>query len=163
MARAAREHARPDGMSNRAETSMAAWDGTTSMRGHTIPTYSDDALRPWGPSLHFCFNDADLRDPVRGAIPRLARLLRAEKPLRVVIVGHGDHQGTCRYNDGLALRRAQTARHALIRAGLRAATVQAASLGERRPLDFASSDSAHALNRRVEILVEREVNRSQRR
>lgn len=144
----------PRGLTNRAETGATAWDGTNSMRGETMPTYSDQSLRPWGPSLQFCFNEATLRQPVRGTISRLAQQLRRERPRRIVIVGHGDHEGTCRYNDALGLRRAEAVRRALIGAGLHARRVELASLGERRPLDFAATTEAHDLNRRVEILIE---------
>ncbi|MGH8241690.1 MAG: OmpA family protein, partial [Steroidobacteraceae bacterium] len=144
----------PDAMSNRAETGGTAWDGTTSIRGNTMPTYSDAALRPWGPSLHFCFSESQVRGAVRAALPRLARQLHKEKPSRIVVVGHADHEGTCRYNDVLAMRRAEAVRRALIDAGVRAGSITVASLGERRPLDFGSTREARDLNRRVEILVE---------
>ncbi len=144
----------PRGLSNRAETGATAWDGTTSMRGDPIPTYSDRSLQPWGASLHFCFNESRLRTPVQAAIPRLAQQLRCDRPLRIVIVGHGDHEGTCRYNDTLGMKRAEAVRRALLGAGLRTRRIEVVSLGERRPLDFEATGAAHDLNRRVEILVE---------
>lgn len=144
----------PKSLTNRAETGAAAWDGTASMRGSTMPTYSDPSLVAWGPSLHFCFNESTVRAPVQGAIRRLAMQLRRERPSRVVIVGHGDREGMCRYNDGLGLRRAEAVRRALIGAGLSATKIEIASLGERRPLDFGSTSEAHDLNRRAELLVE---------
>ena len=52
------------------------------------------------------------------------------------------------------MRRADSMRRALVASGLRAKVIDIASLGERRPLDFASTSAAHDLNRRVEILVE---------
>ena len=144
----------PRSMSNRAETAVSAWDGISSMQGDSQPTYSDPALKPWGPSLHFCLNESQMRQPVRAAIPRIARELRRAQSTRVVIVGHGDYEGSCRYNDALGMRRADAVRRALVASGLRAKVIDIASLGERRPLDFASSSAAHDLNRRVEILVE---------
>lgn len=144
----------PAGMTNRAETGATAWDGTTSMRGDTMPTYSDQSLHAWGPSLHFCFNERRLRAPVRAAIPRLVQQLRRERPLRTVLVGHGDHEGMCRFNDVLGLRRAEAVRAALVGAGFKG-RIEVASLGERRPRDFAATKPAHDLNRRVEILIER--------
>jgi outer membrane protein OmpA-like peptidoglycan-associated protein len=143
----------PASLTNRAETGATAWDGTTSLHGDTMPTYSDPSLQAWGPSLHFCFNEVLLRHTVQRAIPGLALQLRREHPLRVVLVGHGDAEGTCRYNDGLGLRRAQTVRRALLDAGVQA-EIEVASLGERRPLDFASTSGTRDLNRRVEILVQ---------
>ena len=144
----------PRSMSNRAETAATAWDGIRSMRGDSQPTYSDPALEPWGPSLHFCLNESQMRQPVRAAIPRIARELSRAQPARVVIVGHGDYEGSCRQNDAIGMRRADAVRRTLVAGGLRAKVIDIASLGERRPLDFASTSAAHDLNRRVEILVE---------
>ena len=95
-----------------------------------------------------------MRAPVRAAIPRLVQQLRRKPPLRIVVIGHGDHQGRCSYNDGLALRWAQAVRRALISAGLPTQRIEVASLGERRPLDFEATREAHDLNRRVEFLIE---------
>jgi outer membrane protein OmpA-like peptidoglycan-associated protein len=144
----------PSSLSNRAETAATAWDGISSMQGDSQPTYSDPALKAWGPSLHFCLNEAQMREPLRVAIPRLAKELQRANSTRVVIAGHSDYEGSCRYNDALGMRRADEVRRALLAGGLRVRKVDIASLGERRPLDFASSSAAHDLNRRVEILVE---------
>jgi len=135
-------------------SAAAAWDGATNARGESIPTYSDRSLSQWGPSLHFCFNEAELRSQVASELRRMARRLAREQPQRIVLVGHGDHEGTCRYNDALALRRAQSVRAALLEAGVKRRQIHVASLGERRPLDFAATQQAHNANRRVEILVE---------
>jgi outer membrane protein OmpA-like peptidoglycan-associated protein len=52
------------------------------------------------------------------------------------------------------MRRAESVKSVLVRPGVRKARIQVASLGERRPLDFASSDTARQLNRRVEVLLD---------
>jgi outer membrane protein OmpA-like peptidoglycan-associated protein len=111
------------------------------MQGDSQPTYSDPALKAWGPSLHFCLNEAQMREPLRVAIPRLAKELQRANSTRVVIAGHSDYEGSCRYNDALGMRRADEVRRALLAGGLRVRKVDIASLGERRPLDFASSSA----------------------
>lgn len=146
----------PASLQTRAETDAAAWDGTTSAKT-TLATYSDPQLQLRGPSLHFCFNEAGLRRPVRDAVSRLARQLRPERPARIVIVGHSDSVGTCRYNESLALRRAREVQRALVSAGVRRIPMEIVSMGERRPLSFAADTDAQQLNRRVEILVESAV------
>ncbi len=143
----------PSVFRDRAETAAAAWDGTNAA-GTTSPTYSDPSLTPWGPSLHFCFNESKLRRPVSTSMADIARQLKRERAARVVLVGHGDHMGTCRFNDALALRRAQSVESALVAAGFDRRKIEIASLGERRPLDFATQTSARDLNRRVEVLIE---------
>lgn len=143
----------PTSLRSRAESNAASWDGTTSSNG-TVATYSDPLLQPRGPSLHFCFNEAALRRPVRNAVSRLARQLRREPPSRIVLVGHSDSVGTCRYNEALALKRASEVRRALVSAGLRNIPIEVVGIGERRPLEFAAAEEAQKLNRRVEVLVE---------
>lgn len=131
----------------------SAWDGAVPRRAAPIATYSDSTLSTMNQSFHFCVNESHLRKGPANAARRFASELRRAKPERVVIVGHADSDGTCRYNDGLAMRRAEAMRAVLIEAGIRRNHIQIASLGKRRPLDFASTDAADALNRRVEVLV----------
>lgn len=144
----------PTSLRNRAESDAVAWDGTT-LDQTTVPTYSDPNLQRRGPSLHFCFNESVLRRPVRGAVSRLARELRRQRPSRIVLVGHSDSVGTCSYNDSLALRRARAVQRALATSGLSRVPMEVVSIGERRPMSFAAAPEAQQLNRRVEILVER--------
>ncbi|MGH8178917.1 MAG: OmpA family protein [Steroidobacter sp.] len=134
-------------------SNASAWDGVTAAR-ETIATYSDPALRRYGPSLHFCFDDAAISGQARTSARQLARQLRRAKPQRVVVVGHTDREGRCRYNDSLALRRADAMRRMLIDAGVASDQIQTASLGERRPLDFSATEEAGLLNRRIEVLAQ---------
>jgi outer membrane protein OmpA-like peptidoglycan-associated protein len=143
----------PEPMREGLQPSAAAWDGATRT-GTLVPSYSDPGLRQADTSLHFCVNDAQLRGEVRQAARRLARELRRPDIGRILIVGHADYQGRCRYNDALALRRAETVSRELLRAGVPRAKIAVLTLGERRPLDFADTDAARSLNRRVEILFE---------
>jgi outer membrane protein OmpA-like peptidoglycan-associated protein len=143
----------PGPLRARAETDAAAWDGITPS-GRPVATYSDPSLQRRGPSLHFCFNEAELRVPTRTAAARLAQQLRRERASRVVVVGHSDAVGTCRYNDKLALARARTVQRALAASGLNRVSIEVVSIGERRPMSFSSATEAQQLNRRVEILVE---------
>lgn len=131
----------------------SAWDGSVPRRSVPIATYSDAELSVMNQSFHFCLNESGLRQAPASAARRFARELRRAKPERVVIVGHADHIGTCRYNDALAMRRAEAMRTLLIDAGIRRSRIHIASLGKRRPLDFSATDAANALNRRVEVLV----------
>ncbi len=135
----------------------AAWDGSVPRRAAALETYADPALSVAKPAFHFCHDEAHLRGKPAAAARRFARELRRAKPERVVIVGHADHAGTCRYNNALALRRAAALRTVLVDAGIRRSRIQIASLGERRPLDFSTSDAADARNRRVEILLPAQV------
>lgn len=143
----------PLSIQTRAETDAAAWDGISAEHG-TIPTYSDPVLHRRGPTLHFCFDDAGLRGPVRQQVSQLARQLHREQASRIVVIGHSDSMGTCRYNDSLALRRARAVRQGLVFSGLSGARIDVVSIGERRPMSFSAASDAQQMNRRVEILIE---------
>lgn len=135
----------------------AAWEGSVPRGAPQIATYSDESLRALPQTIHFCHASSALRGPAATVAMRLARDLRKTKPERIVLVGHADQTGQCRYNEALAMRRAEAMRSVLIRAGIPRSRIQVASLGKRRPLDFSATDEAHQLNRRVEILVPAEL------
>lgn len=145
----------PSAMTSRLLTSAQAWDGITAS-GDTIRTYSDEALETADVSLHFCRNEASLVGASRTEGLRLARTLNRERVKRIVLVGHTDTTGTCQFNDALGLQRAQAVKRLLMQAGIAGRRIQTVSTGERRPLDFGMTDAAAALNRRVDILIERE-------
>lgn len=142
----------PSGLKSNAE----AWDGITA-RGEVIATYSDPVLRAADVSLHFCDKETFLRSEARREALELARRLKQEDAKRIVVVGHSDRPGSCQANDELAMQRANTVRRVFLQAGFTAEQIEAVSLGKRRPLDLSGTDTAKALNRRVELLVEREA------
>jgi outer membrane protein OmpA-like peptidoglycan-associated protein len=131
----------------------AAWDGAVPKGSPAIATYSDPALRPAAKVFRFCAGSTELQGRAAGEAAQFARRLRELQPERVVVVGHSDRAGTCRSNDVMAMRRAESLRDALARAGFDRPHIDVVSLGKRRPQDFSSSAGADALNRRVEILV----------
>lgn len=136
---------------------QTAWDGDVPRGKPPLATYSDPQLAPARRTFQFCYNESQLRDDAAIAAENFANELYRLKPRRVVVVGHADHEGTCSYNDGLALRRAAAMRKVLVAAGIRGNRIHVAGLGERRPRDFAATPAADALNRRVEVLLPVEV------
>ena len=138
------------------ERNASAWDGVTAERV-AVSTYSNPSLQRFGASLHFCFDAESLSGTAHRQAREMASQLRRAQPERVIVVGHADHEAGCRYNDALALRRADAMRRLLLDAGLPEERVVSVSLGERRPLDFAATEDARMLNRRVEVLVEGEL------
>ena len=149
----------PSTMTSRLQSSAEAWDGINAAREH-IPTYSDESLELAESSLHFCPNETMLRRAPRDEAQRLAHALKRQGAKRIVLVGHTDAAGACESNDDVGLQRADAVKRVLIDAGMSGGHIQTVSLGERRPLDFGRTDAASELNRRVEILVEREETQS---
>jgi outer membrane protein OmpA-like peptidoglycan-associated protein len=59
-------------------------------------------------------------------------------------------------SEAVALKRAVAVKDALRAAGVAEALISTVSLGKRRPLSFTRDEASHLLNRRAEILIERE-------
>jgi outer membrane protein OmpA-like peptidoglycan-associated protein len=76
----------------------------------------------------------------------------AQAPVRVLVIGHTDTQGTPDYNAELSTRRAEAVRSMLVtRYGLRSSDILVEGRGMREPLVPGSTEEHHALNRRVEV------------
>lgn len=131
----------------------AAWEGSVPKGLAQIATYSDASLHTLPQTMHFCHASAALSPPVTSAARALGRELRKVRAERIIVVGHADQTGQCRFNEALAMQRAEAVRRVLARAGIPRSRIAVVSLGKRRPLDFSATDQAYRLNRRVEILV----------
>lgn len=110
-------------------------------------------------TLQFPMNDARLGFSAVAALQRIYRQFPTEGLLRVVIEGHSDSMGSEAYNQSLSLARAESARAVLLRWGLSPELVVAEGLADTRPLVTGGGRADIARNRRVEIVIEREVSR----
>jgi outer membrane protein OmpA-like peptidoglycan-associated protein len=83
----------------------------------------------------------------------VAAALLEQGDSRIVVEGHTDSRGSAQRNQELSLLRAREVRGFLVSQGIPTSNIEAAGLGEERPI--ASNDSAEgrANNRRVEIVV----------
>lgn len=116
-----------------------------------------DALRTEGRvaihSIFFAFDSADLEARSRPALDEIAKLLRAQGDLKVLIVGHTDNQGTLDYNLDLSRRRARSVASDLVaRYGIDAARLSGHGVGFLAPMAPNTSEAGRALNRRVELV-----------
>ena len=90
----------------------------------------------------------------RPTLDEIAKLLRAQPQLGVVIVGHTDSQGTFDYNMDLSRRRAEAVAAELAKSyKIAAARLRTAGVGFLAPVGPNASDDGRALNRRVELVA----------
>ncbi len=80
----------------------------------------------------------------------------------IIVEGHTDSRGSESYNQDLSQRRADTVREYIVERGYPADRVQSHGMGKGSPIANNTSSEGRANNRRVEIVIEREVQTSGR-
>ncbi|MEI6208158.1 MAG: OmpA family protein [Desulfuromonadales bacterium] len=93
-------------------------------------------------------------------LDQVATALLAIRARNLIVEGHTDSQGSDSYNQGLSQRRADAVRDYLVLRGYPADRIQARGRGEGSPIAANSSPEGRANNRRVEIVIERELKAS---
>lgn len=103
----------------------------------------------------FDFDSAAPRPDALPQVEQIARFLRGEPGLRVVVVGHTDAEGDFAYNAELSRRRAEAVAEALVRDhGVERSRLTPFGAGMAAPVSTNRTEEGRALNRRVEIVEE---------
>ncbi len=102
----------------------------------------------------FDFNKADVKPESAPTLEQMAKLLRDEPELKVLIVGHTDNVGTFEFNKDLSERRARAVASALAK-DYGIATDRMTPLGASfmAPVSTNTTEEGRALNRRVELVA----------
>ena len=90
-------------------------------------------------------------------LDQVAKALLAVRARNLIVEGHTDSQGSESYNQGLSQRRADAVRDYLVQKGYPADRIQTRGKGEGSPIADNASPEGRANNRRVEIVIEREL------
>ncbi len=102
--------------------------------------------------INFEFNSSILSDGYPSLL-RLAELLSQHRDYHVKLVGNTDYVGSARYNDRLAMRRAETVRDFLVKYGAAADQVATAGDGKKDPEVENKTKEGRFMNRRVVMTV----------
>jgi peptidoglycan-associated lipoprotein len=102
--------------------------------------------------IYFDFDAATVKAQYRPVAEAHGEYLRDNARMKVVLEGHADERGSREYNIALSERRAQAVRRLMLFQGAAPEQIRVVSFGEERPVSTASSESAWAQNRRVEIV-----------
>lgn len=105
--------------------------------------------------VFFDFDKTILTADARSIIERAAKTFKQVGAARITASGHADRSGTEAYNEGLAERRANVVRDALIAQGVSADKISIRSFGETSPLVQTDDGVREWQNRRVEIVLSR--------
>ena len=103
--------------------------------------------------VHFDYDKYDIRAADQAILREKVGVLRANPNVQIRIEGHADERGSDEYNIALGMRRANAVKDFLVGFGLDPNRCTTVSLGEERPLDRASNETAWAKNRRAEFHI----------
>ena len=103
-------------------------------------------------TVTFAFDRSGLDSTARAALDTQVAWLKANKSIKMTIIGHADLVGSERYNQGLGLRRARAVLRYLNRKGISKKRLEAiASRGESEPV--VPTDQRERRNRRARTTV----------
>jgi len=102
-------------------------------------------------SLTFESQSAILSDGGKKYLSTIAKDLKKNDEFILEISGHTDSIGTDTYNQRLSEQRANSAKKALVKAGVKPETVVVIGEGELKPIADNNTSEGRALNRRIEM------------
>jgi peptidoglycan-associated lipoprotein len=103
--------------------------------------------------IYFDYDKSDLKPEARAVLSKKAAWLRENTEYSIKIEGHCDERGSTEYNLALGERRADAAAKFLTALGVSESRVSTVSLGEEKPVDTRSNETAWAKNRRDEFVL----------
>jgi peptidoglycan-associated lipoprotein len=105
-------------------------------------------------SVHFNFDKFNLTDEMREIATtnytKIDATIQSYNGLKIKLEGNCDEWGTDEYNYALGLKRAKTAKDALVADGIDASRIMMVSFGESNPVCNQKNTSCWKMNRRVD-------------
>ena len=105
--------------------------------------------------VYFGFDSATLDDASIALLKQHGRYLADNPGEKARLEGHTDERGSREYNIGLGEGRSVSVQSILLAQGAAQNQLTPVSFGEERPAELGMTESAWAMNRRVEIVYER--------
>jgi outer membrane protein OmpA-like peptidoglycan-associated protein len=103
--------------------------------------------------IYFDFNKADLKAESDPAVAEIAKLLKTNTALKLLVVGHTDRVGTLPFNMDLSQRRAAAVVNALVtKYQIPASRLTPVGVAFASPVASNASEDGRAKNRRVELV-----------
>jgi OOP family OmpA-OmpF porin len=116
------------------------------------------AAQPETPAFEatfFDFDKSDIKPEEKEFLDENIDMLKKDPNLKIVIEGHTDYVGPEAYNQMLSERRARTVYDYLLTAGIASDRMKTIGYGETMPVISNLTPEGRAINRRVEINVEK--------
>ncbi len=104
--------------------------------------------------IHFETNKTVPKPESKSTLDALLNVLKSDKNIKIIIVGHTDSDGSEEFNQKLSEERAGSVKNWLIKHGISASRMNYKGMGETSPVASNKTAEGKALNRRVEIVVQ---------
>ena len=103
--------------------------------------------------IYFDHDSANIKQESKPSLKAIADMLKANKSLKLYVVGHTDMTGGFEYNVGLSLKRANAVVKALVNEyGIAAERLAGKGAGPLCPIGSNKNENGRKLNRRVELV-----------
>ncbi|HWA94050.1 MAG TPA: peptidoglycan-associated lipoprotein Pal [Terracidiphilus sp.] len=99
--------------------------------------------------IFFDYDSYDIRTDAQSTLSKDASYLVSHPNIKIVIGGYCDERGSNEYNLALGQNRADSAKNALVNAGVSANRIRVISYGKEKPFCTESNESCWQLNRRA--------------
>lgn len=105
--------------------------------------------------IFYDYDSYDVRSDAQATLSKDASYLASHPNVKIVIGGYCDERGSNEYNLALGQNRADTAKKALVDAGVAADRIRVISYGKEKPFCSESTESCWQLNRRAGFSMDR--------
>ena len=105
--------------------------------------------------VFFDYDKYDIRPDAAEQLAANATFLTQHPNMRFLIEGHCDERGSTEYNLGLGDNRANSAKEALVRAGVSADRIRTISYGKEKPFCTESNEQCWQQNRRGHFVFQK--------
>ncbi|MDW5265197.1 MULTISPECIES: OmpA family protein [Acidobacteriaceae] len=116
---------------------------------------SDEVFHQNVKDVFFDYDSYDLRPDAQSSISQAASYLAAHPAIKVVIGGYCDDRGSAEYNLALGENRTNSARTALVNAGVAASRLRVISYGKEKQFCTDENESCWQQNRRGQFSLDR--------
>jgi peptidoglycan-associated lipoprotein len=116
---------------------------------------SDAEFKAHVQDIFFDYDSFDLRPDATTAVSATAAYLNAHPAIKVLIGGYCDDRGSAEYNITLGENRANSAKTALVSAGIAASRIRVVSYGKERQFCTEENEACWQQNRRDQFTIDR--------
>jgi outer membrane protein OmpA-like peptidoglycan-associated protein len=121
--------------------------------GATVTRVGEGIVVTFASGLLYDFDSDRVRPEAAQNLRNLAQSLDKYPNTDLLIVGHTDATGTDSYNQGLSVRRAESAANYLRSQGVSSGRLRTVGRGESEPIASNDTEAGQQANRRVEVAI----------